>query len=312
MTTPRPSPEDDPFAVALRQAVRDRGLSLERVRYHLARRGHGVSAATISYWQSGRSRPERATSVAALGDLEAVLEVRPGTLIDALRISKGRPIALPLAQRSTGEQSPTTDPLVRDQHAVAALVAARDKLARQLGADFRDAPTRLSVHVRAQVRSDRSLGRRSIREVVLSSRGGFRRYPIGLYLPGAASEVSIVGDRNCRVAEVARSEEQPEIVVAIVEREGRLGAHEPWLVEYRVEPLGSNAGVRSVFLHLDSRTDLCVFDVQFPRGDYPVALTFTARKCGRDRSASLPVAGERQATAVERVGPGLVGASWWW
>lgn len=302
--------EDDPFAVTLRTAVRERGLSLERVRYHLARRGHDVSAATLSYWQSGRSRPERATSVAALGDLEVVLEVAPGTLTDALGKSRGRPVALPSSRRSRGVAPPSAG-LTRDKREVAAFVAARDVVAARMGLHFRNVPSRVSVHVRAQVRPDRTLGRRSVREVVWAPHNGFSRFPVGLYVPGAAGDVQVIADRNCRIAQVARSTRHPDLVVAVIERETPLLQDEPWLLEYRVEPLDDDEGT-AVFVHLDGRTELCVFDVEFARGDQPVALTFTSRREGRDKVASLPVAGERQSAAAHNVGPGLVGVGWWW
>ncbi len=63
----------DSFADVLRLAIDARGLSLERITDHLAGRGVSVSAATLSYWQSGRSVPGRKSSLAALPHLEAVL-----------------------------------------------------------------------------------------------------------------------------------------------------------------------------------------------------------------------------------------------
>lgn len=68
------------FAAALRAAIRARGLGLERIRDHLRARGVSVSLATLSYWQSGRSRPERRESLIAMAQLELVLEVPPGSL----------------------------------------------------------------------------------------------------------------------------------------------------------------------------------------------------------------------------------------
>ena len=66
-------------------AIRASGLTLENLRQRLAERGIRVSAATLSYWQGGRSRPERADSIAAVGMLEEVLDLRDGALTDLLR-----------------------------------------------------------------------------------------------------------------------------------------------------------------------------------------------------------------------------------
>ncbi|WP_394619862.1 XRE family transcriptional regulator [Lentzea sp. JNUCC 0626] len=72
------------FADVLRSAVVARGLSLERIRSHLARRGSSVSLATLSYWQTGRSRPERRASLSAVTHLEEVLELEAGALSSLL------------------------------------------------------------------------------------------------------------------------------------------------------------------------------------------------------------------------------------
>lgn len=72
------------FAAVLRAAIRARGLGLERIRDRLRAQGVLVSLATLSYWQSGRSRPERRDSLAAVELLESVLELPPGTLSASL------------------------------------------------------------------------------------------------------------------------------------------------------------------------------------------------------------------------------------
>jgi hypothetical protein len=69
-----------PFPAALRAAIVARGLSLDRIRHRLARRGLSVSVPTLSLWQSGRRRPERAESLRVLSGLEQVLELPSGSL----------------------------------------------------------------------------------------------------------------------------------------------------------------------------------------------------------------------------------------
>ena len=69
-----------PFSVALRAAIRARGLGLDRIRYRLRSRGTTVSLATLSHWQSGRCRPERPESLEALRKLEDILNVPDGSL----------------------------------------------------------------------------------------------------------------------------------------------------------------------------------------------------------------------------------------
>jgi hypothetical protein len=72
--------DDQAFAAALRAAIQARGLGLERIQERLRGYDVRVSLATLSYWQSGRSRPERRDSLVALRHLESVLEVPAGSL----------------------------------------------------------------------------------------------------------------------------------------------------------------------------------------------------------------------------------------
>lgn len=78
------------FSDTLRRAIADRGLGLERIHAHLERRGTTVSVATLSYWQSGRSQPERRTSLEALPHLEEILDLHPGALLTTLPSSRDR------------------------------------------------------------------------------------------------------------------------------------------------------------------------------------------------------------------------------
>src|SRR5689334_25019388 len=77
-------PSGDAFPTALRAEIQASGLSLDRIQYRLRSRGVSVSVTALSYWQSGRRRPERAESLAALGHLESVLGVAPGSLMALL------------------------------------------------------------------------------------------------------------------------------------------------------------------------------------------------------------------------------------
>ncbi|GFN04613.1 hypothetical protein Smic_31690 [Streptomyces microflavus] len=84
--------EADAFPTALRDALGRRGLSLERVSERLRARGIGVSQATLSSWQRGRSQPERARSLRAVEVLEEILDLPGGALRSLLgpRRPRGR------------------------------------------------------------------------------------------------------------------------------------------------------------------------------------------------------------------------------
>jgi hypothetical protein len=79
-----------PFHLALQAAIRATGLSLESVQRRLRAQGHQISMASLSYWQRGRSRPERPSSLAAVRTLERILELPPGSLITLLGPARPR------------------------------------------------------------------------------------------------------------------------------------------------------------------------------------------------------------------------------
>lgn len=88
----RPAEEPDDacglFATTLRAAVRSRGLSLRAIRRRLAERGHAVSVATLSFWQSGARRPERPASIDVVRELEHLFYLDEGHLTDTLGPSR--------------------------------------------------------------------------------------------------------------------------------------------------------------------------------------------------------------------------------
>ncbi|RPK55166.1 hypothetical protein EES43_27035 [Streptomyces sp. ADI96-02] len=73
-----------PFEAALDEAIRARGLSLQRLQQHLLARGVTVSVTTLSYWRSGRSRPERPSSLQAVRLLEELLRLPVDSLVSLL------------------------------------------------------------------------------------------------------------------------------------------------------------------------------------------------------------------------------------
>ena len=99
---PDRAPAEGPFHEALRTAIAASGLSLDRIRERLRRRGVSVSAATLSSWQSGRYRPERAGSLDALAVLEEVLRLSPGALASRLGPPRPRGRWLPAAPGRPG------------------------------------------------------------------------------------------------------------------------------------------------------------------------------------------------------------------
>lgn len=72
------------FAHALRHRISERSVTLSWLHERLRANGNPVSMATLSYWRSGARRPEGAQSLAAISDIEQLLELQPGSLTDLL------------------------------------------------------------------------------------------------------------------------------------------------------------------------------------------------------------------------------------
>jgi len=154
--------EGHTFAEVLRVAIRDRGLPLDRLQQRLEAAGTPVSIATLSYWQTGRSIPFRATSLAALVELERALELTPGhlaRLLDDARASRslqkleGRARTLPLSSLATN-------------------------LVQSLGLSFATTLRTTTVHCRLFVGSDRIEVREEVRLVITAHRLDNQAYPV--------------------------------------------------------------------------------------------------------------------------------------
>ncbi|NLG20366.1 MAG: XRE family transcriptional regulator [Actinomycetales bacterium] len=153
------APTATPFAVALREAIDQRGLGLGRLVARLEEAGTPVSAATLSYWQSGRSQPGRRTSMECLSTLEKVLELEPGQLAGQL----GRPPV-----RGRHQQPPTLRELWDELPAV---VTAMERMA----SGTNDHLIRVSVHDRVHVGPDRTERSTLTRQIMRSERDGVDR-----------------------------------------------------------------------------------------------------------------------------------------
>ena len=173
-----------PFPDALRAAIRASRLSLDRIQHRLALRGVTISVATLSYWQSGRRRPERPESLEALRHLEAVLGVPPTALSSLL----GPP--RPRGRRSHPSQLLPIDALWSRREHLSSLLAKVDTSSDgQLG--------RISQQDRCEIAADR--GQRSlwVRQVLRAEQDGPDRWILVFdsETPGCVPELG--GLRNC-------------------------------------------------------------------------------------------------------------------
>lgn len=175
------------FSYILRTAVERRGLGLERLRDHLEQRGVSISVATLSYWQSGRSRPERKSSLAALPHLEQVLGLPSGSL--------HTPLAAPVPRR---RRSPVEglDTLWPE--------ASRARVLQQLDTRWDAELDRISVHDRLQIGPDRRQQSLVVRQVMRARvNGPDRRVVMHCHDDATAGLPEIRALRGCTVGRTA-------------------------------------------------------------------------------------------------------------
>ncbi|MFI5592194.1 hypothetical protein ACIA5G_44595 [Amycolatopsis sp. NPDC051758] len=138
-----------PFSRALSLAINRSGLGLARLKGRLAAAGVPVSTTTLSYWRTGRTRPERPESLRAVVVLEGVLGLPAGSLTGLL----ARPA------------HPAAPGVVRWER----LWGPRNHVLSVLHSfDAADETSLvvLSLHEELHVAADRSLTRLRVREVV--------------------------------------------------------------------------------------------------------------------------------------------------
>lgn len=242
-----------PFHAALRAAIAARGLSLERLRYRLAQRGVHVGVGTLSYWQSGRRRPERPESLRAVALLEELLELPPGALTVLIGPPRPRgrtPGNAPRGSRRYADLLPTGPPIDR-------LLAEVDSIG-----DGR-------LHILAQyeqVELGPAGDTRAVRCLqVVRAHAEVDRYVV-VFQGDAGCDVDAVTPRveqNCRLGRVRRSA-GGALLAAELLFDRRLAVGETHLLEYAMTDA---SGARSTEYRRGFR---------FPAGSYVLQVRFAA------------------------------------
>lgn len=293
------------FAGALRQAVQASGLTLERIRHRLGRRGLTVSVATLSYWQRGRSRPRSRTVVVAL---EEILQVPQGTLTELLddpapTVAAARTPAGPGAGGRAGRE------LWPDPERYAGLVGQLDR-----SGDHR--LERLSIHDVYRLDGARRSWTLSVRTVLRAAGDGIDRVVcVHTTGGGAAADgggAALARVRYCRPGRVraAGGLMAFELVFDRV-----LSAGDTAVVEYELGPAGEPASDS-----YDRRFSHPVHDyvaiVQFDGDRLPArcyGFTAESSRAPRQRLGELWVGASGSANiAVGAVRRGIVGVEWEW
>jgi transcriptional regulator with XRE-family HTH domain len=175
------------FAETLRAAIRAKGLTLDRIRHRLHTRGAPISITALSYWQSGRRRPERPDSMLALSHLEDVLDLPDGALSDLL----GPP--RPRGRGRVRAPLPQVQSLGRDNVRLAQLLAGVDT-SSDTGL------RRLSQHDRVEIGADGGTRRVRARQALRADRDGVDRWVLIYDTDAPGNPLPTVGVlRSCRL-----------------------------------------------------------------------------------------------------------------
>lgn len=210
-----------PFHVALRTAIHTRGLSLARLRAHLARLDVRVAESTLSYWQRGLRHPDPQHALGAVRALETVLGLPPDSLV----------VLVGPAQRGRARKANASF-----AELVAAGPTTRDLL-RELGVDPEQVNAELEVLLiteRVVIRPDRAQGRVDTSNVSVAHADGIDRY-VAVYhaeLGGDAERVRVSAGDGCRLGRIRRG---AHIVVFELVFDRRLTKGETIVLSYTVD-----------------------------------------------------------------------------
>ncbi|GLZ39897.1 helix-turn-helix transcriptional regulator [Actinokineospora sp. NBRC 105648] len=190
-TAGRPlAPRDDAFPEALRRAVEARGCTLEEMQGWLAEHDVRVSLPTLSYWRSGRSRPERSTSLRAVRLLEHYLGLRSDALVSLLGPRRAR------GRWAAGRPGGTARAAVPDDPALLDALAA-------IGITPLGRVRRVSTSVTVTVNSERLVTAIHLRDLVRADRDGNSRCAVTHLTDEDPSNTPVLEQvRNCRIGRV--------------------------------------------------------------------------------------------------------------
>lgn len=292
------------FSERLTAAVARRGLPLATLAARLRAEGRPISVAALSHWSSGRSIPERSTSIDALVVLEEILQLPPGHLTDILpgRRRRGRsPATARLSEISETE------------HLLEGVLG-------ELGFDSReDQPWETSVHARLVV-DEHGLERHiDYRHVLKLLRPGPVRFPsihtVELGPDDLAHGLApgrVEPGAGCRLGRVVVLPEEGLIAAELIADAGA-EAGDFAIADHRVILPETSVPSSEASYTVARRARDIVLQAEF----HPDAVPRSAMSIlyGGDRSEEhgIRISAEHRIQAVfQDVGPGTAGLTWRW
>lgn len=280
----------------LAEAVHTRGISLTTLRSRLVERGNPVSLSTLSYWRSGSRQPEGAASMAAVEDIEELLDLPAGSLTSRLGPS-----------RRPGPPGLRAD--------VAEVVADEAALVQEALRDLDLAgPLDLSdevLHVVVEVDASRCARQVTIGGVWRSLKDGAQRLPLIYVNDGTIDtvpEISVAGGR------LGRDRSRPELGLIAIEfvLDRPLLAGEETIAEQRTRFLDDLPDTHYEHYVRKKLTDFTLW-VRFDPEQLPATVTSYTVVDGTETTRQLSLDNTANAALVLRpFGPGRAGIRWSW
>lgn len=286
------SPE---FHAAFRDAINARRLSLARLHEMLRARGNGVSMATLSYWRSGRRRPEGVQSLTALTDIEVILDVPPGTLTGLIG-----------STNRTGPVGPNLFPLDEQELEQAVIEAFA-----AMGAEYPDTSRELTTHSITDVDEHGNVAHCATRSIIQSTVGTVVSIPFLQLTPGEPTPAPIIEAVSGGRVAMRYSHPSGEVHGALFELDVPLTAPDTAVVEWSVDfppgyPPQRDSGhavamkCRELLVWTRFHVD-AVPDFIEERIDTPAGVSTT----------ELDLGGRTSVHQIRRAfGPGAVGIAW--
>jgi hypothetical protein len=284
------------FPDAFAEALRRRGVTLAWLHERLVECGSPVSTTALSYWRSGRSQPERGTSLDALTEIERLLRVTSGHLTSLLGPSR-RPGPRP-GERSMQELFAETPGVVP---ALAALgfEGLYDELVEQLR------------HITVDVDANGQARSMEVRAIMQARHAGARRTPLIVTLDDLSLAPTFIPVAGCSIG---RSFIDPETGVFAAELlvDPTLAKDETCLYELAIE-LAQPSDDDWIDHYAARRLGELLIWVRFDESRVPSRVERYVQTEYVDETEDISLGGGSSVHALARgFGPGMLGIRWTW
>jgi hypothetical protein len=285
-----------PFHEAFAEALTRRRVSLAWLHHRLSERGRPVSVTALSYWRSGRSQPERGTSLDAVDEIERILGVTPRSLSSLIGPS-----------RRPGPKQPEMTP-----EEVFASTPGIQPVLSALG--FTGLSDEMTEHIRHITADIDASGRTAViqaRTMMRARHDGARRTPMVLSLDDAGRAPAFASVAGCSIGRQKVDQESGVFgIELLLDRE--LEAGQTHLFEVHVtlpEPSTDN-----FFEHFSARrlAELLIW-VRFDPSRLPTKVESYVQNDDGEVGETVLMGSGTTAHAMERgFGPGILGIRWEW